>query len=432
MKSQTQMIVMITLVIGSVTGSAVAQVVYPVQAQSEALTELPAQTVNNADEPLVEIEADPVVAAPATTEVTQPQEAKGAVGAAKSPTINIQNTVSSNPTTSTGTRQDATQAASQSNAQNTNQDTSAATGAALGTTANSLSEGNAARSLRLRKESDTEEYLQRRLEEGRMRDEMSRAESLSGVQMSVSERAKAEADAKQAIIAAQPVAPAAPQIIINNAPEKTEESAQFWEKVSIGPSAGYTWYDEDSVSRAWGIRNRVTLGLLLTAPVTDHFAIEGKFDWARYEYDYATSYVDPYSAYSPYGGYGGAYSSIGFKKDQYAMGANARLNVLSGRVKPFIVGGLSYILNQATIQSPGYYTFSGASSTRSDHYVGGNLGAGLDVGITKNVALGARFEWVTFVGQDSSYYVYYLDRITPLVNDASDMYRVLGTVQVSF
>jgi opacity protein-like surface antigen len=393
-------IVMGTLGFGLATAQ--AQVVFP-QATAPA---------ENIDEPALEVEVAP--AAPVADTKTQSNTSSnatslGAPATATSPVSNVTTTV--NPTIQVP---QASQVAPQQGQVQQQQQLAPPSDADL------------IKNERHRKEGETDSYLQRRLEEGRMRDEEARREALREVSISAresesrarresEERAAQQQQQQQQIIYAQAAAAQSNQLEATS--EKKHDDDPFWRHISLTPTIGYTWYDNSYANNfRVDLKNNYTLGVQVGVPVSKFFSIVGGFTYADSDYEFQNLY--PYAA---------VYNPLQFQKNQYIGSVDGRVTFMHGKFRPYINGGLNWIVNVGKLG----YQYSPVQDTETFNYFGGDIGAGADVQVLDFLSVGAQFAYTTFFGQNNAYY-FPGSPATILLHDAADMYRLMGAVTVAF
>lgn len=171
----------------------------------------------------------------------------------------------------------------------------------------------------------------------------------------------------------------------------------------LAPVVGWRWYQ--MYPTAYRPVNMVTAGLTLEGDVSSWFAFEGNFMYGRDRYRVgAMPYGMGGAAYM--GGamaqpmMSGGYNTMGYSpfmpqsRDTYEATVGGKFGYQFARVRPFAAvdfGGIFQRYNidaQYTVDQLRY-----AGLQRATNYFMGNFGAGADVTVAKNFAVGGRFDY---------------------------------------
>ena len=183
------------------------------------------------------------------------------------------------------------------------------------------------------------------------------------------------------------------------------------------------------------------MGATLEGALNDFISIEGSFSYAKDNYSYNTvssGYGSTCSTCSGYQGggygqqsYGNYYSpqaitlSAG-KRNTLEFGTGIKLGVRIQKIRPFAAAGIAANLNRYTIDDPQTLAYANdAGWSRSSLNVLGNFGGGMDVNFSKNIGLGARFDYQAVLNKSDSAF-------KAIWSENSPRYRLLGNLIVSF
>ncbi len=291
-----------------------------------------------------------------------------------------------------------------------------------------LSKSELIRRERMRQEMRNEDILQERLEELRLRDEKRREQEILGSRavtpadsITQSQNApvqapvmKEEVLAGAPIQALEPVAPAPQMQAVQMSAEGSQapiyvspagattsvsalDSATQDEKItiSVAPRGGLSTMSNVS---GYDVQSRFSAGVDLGVAVSDHVSFGVGYSFNEYGVTLTSSNPWVYNLQW----YTGTKEALAMK--QNVVDANLKLHLLGpdARLRPFIGGGAAWsksFINYDQRIIDGLYQ-SGLSNLARDYEVYsilGSLSTGLDIRITKNISVGAQFEYFTVV-----------------------------------
>lgn len=302
---------------------------------------------------------------------------------------------------------------------------------------------------RMREEIKNEDVLRARLEELRLREEQRLHDRLL----------RDERD--QVVRDTAPVVQAAPVQVVEvvKTPvteQKAESVAQvptsFLElgdpmngtNVSVSPTAGAMIFTQQAYG--FDVRSRFSLGAAVAVAVGDHFGVEGAYHFNQFGISTMTSnpFVNQLVGMNAALAQPFATESIVMNQHMADMGMRVYLLSRSQRIRPFISGGMSYGFSSTNYNAGlvSSLTPYGLNLNRPYelHTLYGQLGAGVDFQVTRNISLGvagryyAPFAaWQSNAVQYNGYYLFGADRaIVGGTLGAMPMMAIQGSASFTF
>ncbi len=303
---------------------------------------------------------------------------------------------------------------------NNNQDADLKNDVANTNTAESGSD--ALRRERLRQEIKNEGRILEKVEEDRINSELKRTESiekidLSGVKINPTTLETAQvtavavdgpAEVQVSQVSNSSTLSLGDSVALSSADDRTTGKISF--------SAGYRWMPYQPFF-GFDVQNMGFFSGAIETKLGSAMAIEGSFGYGRDRittpfYEMTPGYID--AAY------------YARSRDVFEVAANVKLGYLKGSFQPFVLGGIGAAHQRYNIDD--FYTLAEADAagwSRTSTRMVGNLGAGVDFAMNKNIGFGIRYEWNYIFNK-------HLNNMDDLYGDSSDRMKVVGSLQIAF
>jgi hypothetical protein len=309
---------------------------------------------------------------------------------------------------------------------------------------------------RMRRELENETRLIEKVEEGRLDDETRRAKVIEDF----SSKNQVEADTSmltpvQPVITLNPYAAPAVTEVTRSVSRDNKKSS-----FNINPFGGYRWYNRQDFY-ALDPDNLFTTGVAIEGRVNDYIGIEGNFTFAHDRFQArnmimgggpmvggpvvggaavgSPMYLGGHSAVGGNqvygnvagggGGCGGMYSAAACNfrtRDSYEISAAAKLGLPMGSVRPFALAGVGGVYSNYNIDNA--YTTAYANNigwVRNTQHFMGVFGGGLDLNMSSNMSVGARFDYQSVMGGENT-------EMHRIYGSAADRYQLTGNLSVKF
>lgn len=267
---------------------------------------------------------------------------------------------------------------------------------------------------RIRSELKNEDILQERLEELRLRDENRRTEQLlgSGAVPSGGESVAQAPVQEQVVVPPVTDRPGQPAVAPTGSPalamastgtqtdavtvshaQATVLDSEEKTQLTLAPRAGLSSMNNSS---GYNLQSRYTAGIGLGVGVSDTVTFELGYQFSEYGVAMNSSnyYVQMLQAYNP------TYETLALKQNVVDAGLKVHVLGSDAKLRPFVGGGAAYSksyinYDQRIITS---LTQAGLQNMARDYELSSYLGylsTGLDVRLTKRIAVGAVFKYYT-------------------------------------
>ncbi|MGZ6370473.1 MAG: hypothetical protein ACXWPM_06975 [Bdellovibrionota bacterium] len=314
-----------------------------------------------------------------------------------------------------------------------------------------LSKAELMRRERVREELKNEDILQERLEELRLRDERRRTDQLLGVQAATGAEGAAPA---QAVAAPAPATAVQTQVISAPVTERPGElqagpqiasatmaTDRIGSSASAPISASSVFMMQDpGDSRQWvtfapragmtgifapvgyDVRPKFGAGATAAVNVSDYVGIEAAYTYSEIGYGMGSNnwLVGQNQALATYYGNRVLPDTQTLKHNAFDLGVKVHVLNPTFRIRPFIGGGGGYSLSYINYGSQYVQGLQSVGDTASaqDYKVNafqGYVSAGLDIQITKNIALGAEFRYyhILTASENAPLNLYGLSNLNP-------------------